>query len=119
MSIFKDMVHEDITAVFMNTDELAYMRDVGGVKMRVMQDDDRILDRSDSAAIGTGIGEGLIFVRAEDLPRIPAPNELLPIDGKNWYVVNAIENRGMYEIRLSRNQLQPQTGNEAGNTYGY
>lgn len=108
LSIYKQMVQDDISAVFFNLDELADYRNVGGKQMPVIQDDNRILDRSDLAAMGSGIGEGLIFVREEDFVRIPEPTELLPIDGKNWFIVSLINNKGVFEIRLSRTKRQPE-----------
>ena len=114
MNPFKQMVEiDDLKNVFFRGGELGEIDDdyeIDGKLMPVVQDDNRILDRSDLAALGTDIGEGLIFVQAVDMPHIPIPGSQLSIkkpgDEKStmWFVVTAKDNRKVYEIRLSRRQ---------------
>jgi hypothetical protein len=106
------MVAADINNVFFNAGELADIFDVQGIgKIPIMQDDDRILERTDNSALGTELGEGLIFVRAADCPRMPQANERMIITDKNgrkaeWYVRHIVENTGVYEIRLHRRKQE-------------
>jgi len=89
---------------------LADYYEVNGKKMPVVQDDDRIFDKSDISALGTDIGEGLIFIRVEDMPHQPLPDSSLDIKSPRatkatrWFITNIIENWGVYEIRIRRQQ---------------
>ena len=104
MSIFKDSLASDIDSVFFNLDEFADTYVVDGKEISVVQDDDRILEQTDIAVSGLQKAEGSIFVKAKDLLRIPIAGDRMIINDKPWFVSFIINNIGVYEIRLSRNQ---------------
>lgn len=104
MSIFKDMLATDVKNIFFNIDELAELYEVDGRLIPVVQDDNRILEKTDISAMGTDLGQGLIFVRAADMPRLPNADDEITINGKKWYVREAKNNTGVYEIRIHRNR---------------
>lgn len=104
MSGFKDMLAGDIDNVFFNIDELADTYDIDGRKISVVQDDDRILEKTDMSLLGTALGDGLIFIKAKDMPRMPGGGNQLMINDEPWYVRTCVHNNGVYEIRIGRNQ---------------
>lgn len=106
MSGFKDMLAGDIDNVFFNIDELADTYDIDGRKISVVQDDDRILEKTDMSLLGTALGDGLIFIKAKDMPRMPSGGtDQMMINGKPWHVRTCVHNNGVYEIRIGRTRL--------------
>jgi hypothetical protein len=101
----KDLIARDIDAVFFNLDEIAQTAIIDGVPVPISQDDDRITEKADISALGSTLGEILIFVKEKDLPRAPLGGEQINVNGKNWYVRSAISNMGVFEIRLGRDRL--------------
>ena len=103
---FKDQAFKDIDGVFLNTDEFAFdvKIDVNGqlIDLKCVPDDDRLVDRTDMATVGTALGERLIFVKASDLPFKPMPGARVEYDGKDWFVKSVTDNYGMFEIRLGK-----------------
>lgn len=98
----KDLIASDLNSVFFLIDDLAGMYNVDGREIPVVQDDNRILEKTDISALGTSLGEGLIFIKAADMPRLPLGGDRIKINGKEWYVRNAVDNLGVYEIRIGR-----------------
>ncbi len=106
----KDVIDADINSVFFNTDEFADYYNVENFGwIPIVQDHDRILEKTDISAFGTELGEGLIFVQVRHMPDKPLAGDSMFITDKtgkkaDWYVGNIIENSGVYEIRLYRNK---------------
>lgn len=102
----KDNIAADIDAVFFNLDDFADTYNVDGREIPVAQDDDRILEKTDISALGTSLGEGLIFIKVADMTRPPTGGDQISINDKKWYVRNIVNNMGVYEIRIGREQLE-------------
>lgn len=101
----KDLIASDIDNVFFNTEEFADIYIIDGRDVPVVQDDNRILEKSDISALGTALGEGLIFIKEKDMPRLPSGGEEMNINNKKWYVRDAKNNKGVYEIRIGRERV--------------
>ena len=105
---FRDCIAADIHQVFLNEDEFAEVHTVDGKPMRVILDDDSLLERD--AARGGVSTDGLyktrrlLYLSKEDYGGRPAPGKALNLDGRVWYVVSADEDAGMLTIELEANR---------------
>lgn len=103
MSAFKDVVEGDIRRVFLNEDEFAEKHDIDGEKIVVMLDIDRMNERRDKAGLSD---ENLYFyVKEKELGRRPKVNSPMLFDGLHHIVTECIENDGVLEIALARQNV--------------
>ena len=105
---FKDCIAADIHQVFLNPEEFAEVHTVDGKPMRVLIDDDALLERD--AARGGVHTDGLyktrrlLYLSRADYGGRPAPGKALNLDGRIWYVVQAEDAAGMLTIELEANR---------------
>lgn len=105
---FKDCIAADIQQVFLNQEEFAEVHTVDGKPMRVILDDDSLLERD--AARGGVSTDGLyktrrlLYLSKADYGGRPAPGKALNLDGRIWYVVQAEDAAGLLSIELEANR---------------
>ena len=105
---FRDCIAADIQNVFLNQEEFAEVHTVDGKSMRVILDDDSLLERD--AARGGVHTDGLyknrrlLYLSKTDYGGRPVPGKALNLDGRVWYVVQADEDAGMLTIELEANR---------------
>ena len=105
---FKDCIAADLHGVFLNENEFAELHTVDGKPMRVLIDDDALLERD--AARGGVHTDGLyqprrlLYLSRADYGGRPAPGKALNLDGRVWRVAEASEAAGMLTIELEANR---------------
>ncbi len=105
---FKGCIAADLHGVFLNENEFAELHTVDGKPMRVLIDDDALLERD--AARGGVHTDGLyktrrlLYLSKADYGGRPAPGKALNLDGRIWYVVQAEDAAGMLTIELEANR---------------
>ena len=103
---FRDAVAADIDNVFFNTTEFAKMVIFDGKEVPLILDNDALLKVSEDFAVGLAAGEQHIFIKEKDMHRLPQPGDKLTKDGRDWYVIHATGNMGVYALRIGINQNQ-------------
>lgn len=104
MSAFKDAVRSDIRSVFLNLEEFGEVHKVVGRPMCVIIDENELTER-EKKQFGRG-RDGvykkalLLYVAAEDFGPLPAPEQVLLLDGKKYLVTDANNEDGIYSISL-------------------
>lgn len=107
MSAFKDILKNDINAVFLNTEEFADIHMVDGKPMKALIDNMEHIEREKrmkNHVDGVYVNELLIFVSAEEFGKLPRFGRLLNFDGKDYRVTDAIDEDGMYSITMEANK---------------
>jgi len=102
---FKDTVAADIDNVFFNEAEFAEVAIIDGRPVPIILDDDVLNGKMEAYALGQAEGEQLIFIKEKDMNHFPLPGEQITIKGINWYIKHPISNMGVYELRITRNQI--------------
>jgi len=102
---FEEQINADIDNVFFKTDEFAESVLIDGRSVPIILDNDALNGKSDLYAMGLSEGEQFIFIKEKDMHRLPQPGEVLSKDGKDWYVRHAVSEKGVFNIRIGRNQL--------------
>lgn len=107
MKSFKDIIKEDISTTFINTDEFSDMHNIDGRDMPVQIDDNEIIERekkSNSNMDGIYVKQKLIYVKANDFGALPAIGRQIMLDGKRYLVVDSTDEYGVYTITLEGNR---------------
>lgn len=107
MSAFKDIIAEDVHAVFMNTDEFSDMHNVNGTLMAVQIDSNEQIEREkriNQYMDGIWKNQKLIYVAADDFGPLPKQGSVVTLDGKVMRVADAIAEDGVYSITLEANR---------------
>ena len=107
MKSFKDIIKEDISTTFINTDEFSDMHNIDGRDMPVQIDDNEIIERekkSNSNMDGIYVKQKLIYVKANDFGALPAIGRQIMLDGKRYLVVDSTDEHGVYTITLEGNR---------------
>jgi hypothetical protein len=102
---FKDTVAADIDNVFFNEAEFADEAIIDGKPVPIILDDDILNGKMEAYSLGQAEGEQLIFIKEKDMNHFPQPGEQITIKGEKWYVKLPISNMGVYELRITRNQI--------------
>jgi hypothetical protein len=101
----KSLIADDINAVFFDEDDFAEAAIINGQKIPIIKDDDFLAAKTETYAIGLSEGEQVIFVRAKDFKNgLPQVSQELEKDGIKWYIRHAINNMGVYELRIGRSK---------------
>lgn len=107
MKSFKDIVKEDISNTFINTDEFSDIHNIDGRDMPVQIDDNEIIERekkSSSNMDGVYVKQKLIYVKADDFGALPVIGRQIMLDGKRYFVVDSTDEYGVYTITLEGNR---------------
>ena len=106
---FKDIIHKDVKAAFLNPAEFGELHDINGVQLPAVIDDD-LLDgeinvsyhgQSTQRAGGLYSGGIALYISTDDFGK-PKAGTMLKLDGKAHTVLSVSEQDGMYKIDLHR-----------------
>ena len=103
MSGFKDMVADDIMAVFLNLDEFAEKYRVEGKNIDIVVDNDELKKRQSGQDLAVAESATLFYARAEDLPPRRPAGESLNINGRECIIDDWQEDMGMATVILRQN----------------
>lgn len=107
MMDFKQLLQSDILNVFMNMEEFGQLHLVDGKNIPAMIDDMEHIEREkrvNQNVDGIYKKQVLFFVRADDFGKMPKIGRLINLDGKDYRVVDAIDEDGLYSITLEANK---------------
>lgn len=107
MNSFKDVMAQDIYAVFLNEKEFADTYKIDGKDMLAVLDTDLIHERNKRsyAEFAEGVNQGAItlFVERKNFANVPVKDQLMVINGRRYLVDEAADNAGVLEITLTVN----------------
>lgn len=97
----KQMMLEDIETVFLDPDEFAALHTIDGEEniLCVIDDDKSSKTNTD----GVYVIRRRLFIKQSDLGYRPIPEQMMNIDGENFYVVDVIGD-GLIEVVLEANR---------------
>lgn len=105
---FKEAIRNDISEVFMNTDEFAALHTLNGKSIPVIVDNNELIERSKKAKSdmdGVNVKTTLIFVKARDYGGgVPPVGYAITLDGVSYRVTDAMNEDGVYSIHLEANR---------------
>ncbi len=104
---FKDILKNDIKAIFLNPDEFGEEHIVQGKPMIIVLDDMENIEREKKmkpCAGGVYTRQILFYVSADDFGPMPAQGGLITIDGNRYTVVDATDEAGIYAITVEANR---------------
>lgn len=102
---FKDIVSSDLEKIFLNQDEFADYHTINGKTMVVLVDDNEMIEREKRVPMrdvmdGTYSRTLMLYVASNVFGPLPAVGRLLNLDGKNYHIVDAVDENGIYSISL-------------------
>lgn len=100
MSEFKDMIQGDIKEIFLDTEMFGETHTVAGKEMAIILDDAEKLRRTEQYQDDKAIYSKRIFfyVAAEDLGKLPELGRAIEVDGRDYMVLQADQEDGIYSI---------------------
>lgn len=104
---FKDIIQNDVKAVFLNPAEFGETHIVNGKRMTVVLDDIENVNREKkmkSHMDGIYARQVFMFVAAEDFGPFPAQGDLVTLDKRRYKVVDATDESGMFALTLEANK---------------
>lgn len=107
MSVFKDIIRDDIHRTFLNTDEFSDLHCVNGKEMPVQIDANEQIEREKRYSQnmdGIYLNQKLIYVAASDYGPLPKQGSLLMLDRKRYRVADAVDEYGVYSITIEANR---------------
>lgn len=107
MNSFKEVIAQDISAVFLNGNEFADTYKIDGRDMLAVLDTDLIKERNQRSyaeyAEGVNQAQVTLFVERKYFDTTPIKDQLMVIDGRRYIVGEAADNAGVLEITLTVN----------------
>lgn len=107
MSLFKDIVKDDIDTTFINTDEFSDVHTVNGKSMPIQIDNNEQIEREkrlNQHMDGIYTKQMLVYVAAADFGKLPKQGTIFNLDGRIYTVTDAIDESGVYSITLEANR---------------
>lgn len=102
----KEQMRADIHSVFFACSEYAEMRTVNGAPMHVVDDTDSLVDWTDGEHTdGLYTSDKLLRIPASEYGARPKPMSDITIDGAHWRVVEAVDDLGVYALRIRRAKM--------------
>lgn len=103
--MFKEILREDIRALFFDLGEFAELHEINGRQMCVILDSNELLERESGNRIGRhqdGLyrAQMLLYVKAEEYGARPKVGSMLYLDGKPYRVSEAVDEGGVYSITV-------------------
>lgn len=104
MLSFKEIAKKDIKEVFLNPKEFGEKHMVSGREMCIIIDEEELTEREKKqfgrGRDGTHQKSLLFYVAAKDFGPQPEPDQVLVLDGRNYIVIDAGNESGIYSISL-------------------
>lgn len=104
---FKEIIQADVKTVFLNKLEFADPHTIDGREMPAIFDDIENIEREKkmkSHMDGIYARQIFLYVAASDFGALPAQGRILKVDGRNYTVVDAADEHGVYTITLEANR---------------
>lgn len=104
---FKEILQQDVKAVFLNPLEFGETHLVNGKPMTIVLDDVENVEREKkmkSNADGIYTRQVLFYVAADDFGAFPIEGGMITIDGQRYTVVEATDECGIYAITIEANR---------------
>jgi len=100
MGEFKDMVREDIKEIFLDLEMFGEEHTVAGKKMAIILDDGEKRSRNEQYQDNKAIYSKriLFYAASEDLGRLPEPGRVIDVDGRDYKVLQAEQEDGIYSV---------------------
>lgn len=102
----KDQIAEDRRKVFINLEEFGSTHTWNGIPFDCVEDEDVVMKRKNNnvndISWDNNTMDVLIYVRQEDFPGRPVPNEHGYYDNRMMKILQVQTDMGMYTITLSR-----------------
>lgn len=102
---FKAQVAADISSVFLNDIEFADEHELNGKTLKVIIDDNELVERDKAQLMSTSIDgihktRRLIYVSESDFGSRPAPGMIVTLDGKPFRAKNCTAEAGILGIEI-------------------
>lgn len=104
MSAFKQQLQRDVHTTFLNTEEFADTHMINGVLMPVLIDSNEQIEREKRMSHhieGVYQDEFLAYVSSQTYGELPAQGSFVQIDEKDYRVIDAVEEDGVYSLTLA------------------
>ncbi len=104
---FKELLIQDVKAVFLNPAEFGETHMINGTEMAVIIDNNEQIEREKRGAQqmdGMYMNQKLIYVDAADFGPLPAQGSLFTLDKRKYRVADAISEGGVYSITVEANR---------------
>lgn len=103
MKTFKEQVSADLE-VFINLDHFGEIHTIEGREVKVVLDDDKLVERQGGAELGVAEADLLLFAYSANLPPKKAPGSALNIDGREYIIDDWKEDMGLATVALRQNR---------------
>ena len=102
---FKEQIAADISSVFLNDLEFADEHEFNGKTLKVVVDDNELIERDKAQLMSTSIDgihktRRLIYVSESDFGKRPAPGMILTLDGKPFRAKSCTSEAGILGIEI-------------------
>lgn len=104
---FKDILKRDVMQVFLNPAEFGEVHRVNGTPMTIVLDDVENIEREKkmkSTMDGIYARQILFYVSTAEFGPLPGQGDLVNLDGKEYQVVDATDECGIYAITMEANR---------------
>ena len=103
--MFKDILAEDISKVFLNTDEFADKARINGKYINIVVDNEKLKNQNNTQELDGLIGDIFYFVSKQDwldkFKRLPNANDAQEFNKLPCTVVSVGDTKGMLRITLA------------------
>ena len=103
---FKNILARDVKQVFLNPAEFGEVHKVNGTPMTIVLDDVENIEREKKMKSSM---DG-IYVSTAEFGPLPGQGDLVSLDGKEYMVMDATDECGIYAITLEANRGSPRGG---------
>ncbi len=104
---FQEQLEKDRRTAFLNPEEFGEAHTINGKEMTIIIDNNEQIERekrTNQHADGVYKNQKLIYVAASDFGPLPKQGVRLVLDKKNYTVVDAISEDGIYSITIEANK---------------
>ena len=110
---FKNILARDVKQVFLNPAEFGEVHKVNGTPMTIVLDDVENIEREKKMKYsmdGIYARQILFYVSTAEFGPLPGQGDLVSLDGKEYMVMDATDECGIYAITLEANRGSPRGG---------
>lgn len=107
MSVFKDIIKDDIKRTFLDPEEFGELHKIDGRDMIVIFDDSELIERSKKQldrADGIYKRQFIMYVSKADFGSVPAVGRRLQVDSATYRIVDVAVEGDVYAITLGVNR---------------
>ena len=94
---YKSQFKSDVDAVFLDADIFADWHEINGLRIKALLD--KVMTQNDGPGrVGVFINQLRVYVRSEDIKPVPVEDEIISIDGFEYYVRSISDEDGVLVI---------------------